>query len=49
MKKVKVLQVEEAKFLHRLSWWSNWVDVCVFDYGASGHLTNMNAEPQNVQ
>ncbi len=44
--KVDVLQVSGAK-IGRFSWWSNWVDVSVFNYGGYGHLLQMKVSRSN--
>lgn len=44
--KVDVIQVEEAKF-KRLRWWSNWVDVAVFNYDCKPFLLQMRISRTN--
>ncbi|MBM7070889.1 hypothetical protein JQC92_02385 [Shewanella sp. 202IG2-18] len=45
--KVNVLQVEGATFRSKLSWWSNWVDVAVFNHGSHGYLLQMSMSRNN--
>ena len=44
--KVNVLQVEDAKF-KKWAWWSNWVDVAVFDYSYTPFLLQMRVNRFN--
>ena len=44
--KVNVLQVEDAKFHSFMHFWSNWVDIAVYDY-ASGYLLQMSVSRFN--
>jgi hypothetical protein len=44
--KVEVVTVEEVKF-KKLRWWSNWIDVCVFDHGYQGYLLQMRINRVN--
>ena len=44
--KVPVLQANEAPF-RRCRWWSDWVDVAVFDYVHSGYLLQMKVNRIN--
>ena len=44
--KVDVIEVSEAGF-GRFSWWSNWVDVAVFDYGSDSYLIQMKVSRKN--
>ena len=45
--KVDVLQVSEAKFRTRFSWWSLWIDIAVFDYECEPHLIQMKVSRTN--
>ena len=47
MSKVNVLQVEDAKFSHKFSRWSHWVDVAVFDYSHQVYLLQMRISRGN--
>ena len=38
--KINVLQVERATF-KKWTWWSNWVDVAVFNHSYHGYLLQM--------
>lgn len=44
--KVNVLQVDEVKFHSFMHFWSNWVDVAVYNY-ASGYLLQMSVSRFN--
>ena len=46
--KVDVLTVESIE-IKKYRWWSNWVDVCVFDYGGSGYLLQMKVSRFNAK
>ena len=39
--KVNVLQVSDATFRHRFSWWSQWIDIAVFNYASTPYLIQM--------
>lgn len=45
--KVDVLQLENAKFKSKFSWWSLWVDVAVFDYNCTPYLLQMRVSRLN--
>ena len=45
--KVNVLQVEQAKFHGFLHFWSNWVDVAVYDYASRPYLLQMSVNRFN--
>ena len=45
--KVNVLQVEDAKFSSRFSFWSNWVDICVFEGRTKVYLLQMKVNRFN--
>ena len=47
--KVDVIQIEQAKFKSRWHWWSNWIDVAVFDYDNDGHLLQMKISRSNAK
>lgn len=38
--KVDVLTVQDVE-IKRFRWWSDWIDVCVFNHGYTGHLLQM--------
>jgi hypothetical protein len=44
--KVEVLQVEQAKF-SKYRWWSNWVDIAVYDYECTPFLLQMSVNKFN--
>ena len=44
--KVDVLTVESAKF-KKYRFWSDWVDVCLFDYAGNGYLLQMSVNRFN--
>ncbi|QBQ71165.1 hypothetical protein S0112_050 [Shewanella phage S0112] len=44
--KVDILQVEEATF-KRFHWWSNWVDVAVYNYDSKPYLIQMRISRTN--
>ena len=44
--KVNVFQVEDVKF-RKFAWWSNWVDVCVFNHDLEGMLLQMSISRTN--
>ena len=44
--KVDVIQVEQVRFRSRWCWWSNWVDVAVYDY-ARCYLLQMSISRTN--
>ena len=46
--KVEVLTVDQVQ-LKWWQWWSNWVDVCVFDYGSDGFLLQMRISRRNAK
>jgi hypothetical protein len=46
MNKVDVLQVADVS-IGRFSWWSNWIDVCVFDWSGYGYLLQMRVSRTN--
>jgi hypothetical protein len=45
--KVNVLQVSDATFRRRFSWWSQWIDIAVFDYASTPHLIQMRVSRAN--
>jgi hypothetical protein len=45
--KVDVLQVKDAEFKHKFCFWSNWVDVAVFDYESTPYLLQMRVNRFN--
>ena len=44
--KVNVLQVSQVEF-KKFSWWSNWVDIAVFDFGDHPYLLQMRISRTN--
>jgi hypothetical protein len=44
--KVDVITVENSKF-RRLCWWSNWVDVCLYDWAHTPYLLQMKVSRSN--
>lgn len=44
--KVEVLTVNDID-IPRWRWWSNWIDVAVFDFGTSGYLLQMKVSRTN--
>jgi hypothetical protein len=45
--KVDVLQVQDAKFNSGFSWWSDWVDVCIYDFESTPFLLQMSVSRTN--
>jgi hypothetical protein len=45
--KVDVIQINEAHFKSRWNWWSNWIDVAVFDYQSRPWLIQMRVSRTN--
>ena len=46
--KVDVLQVADATF-PRFGWWSNWVDICLYDYYSRPYLLQMRVSRRNAK
>lgn len=46
MSKVNVITVEQAAF-PRFAWWSNWIDIAVFNFGGEGYLLQMHVSRRN--
>ena len=46
--KVDVLQVAEATF-PRFAWWSNWIDICLYDYEHRPYLLQMRVNRRNAK
>lgn len=44
--KVEVLTVDQATF-KKWSWWSNWVDICIFGYNHRPFLLQMRVSRLN--
>lgn len=44
--KVEVATVEDAKF-RKWSWWSDWIDISIFDYGCMPYLVQMSVSRRN--
>lgn len=45
--KVDILQVKDAKFNNGLSWWSEWVDICIYDFKCTPFLLQMSVSRTN--
>lgn len=45
--KVDVITVAEATFKSRWRWWSNWIDVALFDNGSKPWLVQMRVSRTN--
>lgn len=45
--KVDVLQVKDAKFNTGFNWWSDWVDICIYDYESTPFLLQMSVSRTN--
>lgn len=45
--KVDVLQVQDVKFNSGFSWWSDWVDICIYDYENTPFLLQMSVSRTN--
>jgi hypothetical protein len=45
--KVDVVTVDEAKFKYRWSWFSNWIDVAIFNFGGYPLLIQMQVDRMN--
>ena len=45
--KVNFVQVDKAVFRYWWCWWSDWVDICVFDYACTGYLVQMSVNRFN--
>ena len=48
MAKVDVVTVEEVK-IKKWCWWSNWIDICVFNYAGQGNLLQMRVGRNNAK
>ncbi len=46
MNNVKVLQVEDVE-IGKWRWWSDWIDVSVFNFGHGGYLLQMKVNRRN--
>lgn len=46
--KVDVITVAEVK-IKRWRWWSDWIDVAVFDWGGGGYLLQMKVSRTNAK
>ena len=46
--KVAVLTVNDIK-ISRWRWWSNWIDIAVFDFAGAGHLLQMRISRTNAK
>jgi hypothetical protein len=44
--KVDVITVEQATF-KKWQWWSNWIDVCIFDHDLESFLLQMKVSRTN--
>jgi len=47
--KVDVITVAEATFKSRWRWWSNWIDVAMFDYKYETFLIQMRVSRTNAK
>ena len=46
--KVDVLTIEDIA-IPKWRWWSNWIDVAVFNFGGYGYLLQMKISRTNVK
>lgn len=46
--KVDVLTINEVT-VPKWRWWSNWIDVAVFNYGSCGYLLQMKINRRNLK
>ena len=46
--KVDVLTIEDIT-IPKWRWWSNWIDVAVFNFGGFGYLLQMKISRTNVK
>ena len=46
--KVDVLQVRDASF-KKYWWWSDWIDISVFDWSGNGYLLQMKVSRSNAK
>ncbi len=46
MNKVNVTTVADVT-IKRFRWWSDWIDICVFNYGNCGYLLQMKVSRTN--
>ncbi len=46
MNKVNVTTVADVT-IKRFRWWSDWIDICVFNYGGYGYLLQMKVSKKN--
>ncbi len=46
--KINVLQVSDTK-IRPWCWWSDWVDVAVFNFADSGYLLQMQVSRRNAK
>ena len=46
MNKVSVLTIEDVS-IRKWHWWSDWIDVCVYDHGYGGYLLQMKVSRRN--
>ena len=46
--KVEVLTVKDVE-IKKWHWWSNWIDIAVFQHGYSGYLLQMRIGRSNVK
>jgi len=44
--KVPVLQVNDVE-ISKFRWWSDWIDIAVFDFAGNGHLLQMKISRRN--
>lgn len=46
--KVDVLTVDDVE-IKKYHWWSQWVDICIFQYGYTGYLLQMKVSRTNAK
>lgn len=46
--KVDVVTVNDV-VIGKFRWWSNWIDVCVFNFGGYGYLLQMSVSRRNAK
>lgn len=44
--KVNIITIDEVK-IKRWEWWSNWIDIAVFNFGGGGYLLQMKVNRVN--
>lgn len=46
--KVNVMVVEDI-VIRRFRWWSNWIDICIYDFDGSSYLVQMRISRTNAK